>query len=50
MKKNETKWHKLSEIGYHGKPADTLTKKELQMAFLEVVHQLSNCDCSNKSI
>jgi len=33
----------LSDIAYHGKPVNTLTKKELQEAFLEIARQLYNC-------
>ena len=48
VKNNEIKLLKLSDVGYHGKPSDTLTKKELQLAFLEVVQQLCNCDYTQR--
>lgn len=31
---------KFTDIGYHGKPIESLTTKELQIAFLEVVQLL----------
>lgn len=47
MQKDGKKQLKLSDIGYHGKPVDSLTKKELQIAFLEVAQHLYNCAVSN---
>jgi hypothetical protein len=43
MQKDEKKQLKLSDIGYHGKPVDSLSKRELQIAFLEVAQHLYNC-------
>ena len=40
MNRNGRKKLKISDIGYHGKPIGSLTKKELQAALLEVVQHL----------
>jgi len=38
----------LKDIGYYGNPIDTLTKEELQKAFLEVVQLLNHYGSANE--
>lgn len=39
---------KLSDIGYFGRPIDTLTKKELQFACLDLAQRLYSCASTNE--
>ena len=48
MKKEHTKL-KLSDIGYYGKPVETLSMEELQSAFLDTARILYNCVLKNEN-
>ena len=48
MKKEHTKLT-LSDIGYYGKPVETLSMEEMQNAFLETAQILYNCVLNNEN-
>ena len=47
MLENDTKKICCSDIGYHGKPIDDLTREELLEAFLELAQTIVNCASTN---
>ena len=47
MQQSGTRKLKYSDIGYHGKPIDTLTREELLEAFLELAQTVVNCASTN---
>jgi hypothetical protein len=47
MSQSETKELSPSDIGYRGKPIETLTKEELMDAFLELSQLIYNCASTN---
>ena len=47
MQENDTKKICCSDIGYHGKPIDDLTREELLEAFLELAQTVVNCASTN---
>ena len=47
MRQSETKKLSFSDIGYRGKPIETLTKEELLGAFLELSQIIYNCASTN---
>ena len=38
---------KCSDVGYHGKPIDDLTREELLEAFLDLAQRVYNCASTN---
>ena len=47
MQQSKTKILRTSDIGYHGKPIETLSKEELLSAFVELTQLVYNCASSN---
>ena len=47
MKKDDTIKISCSDIGYHGKPIETLTREELLEAFLELAQTVLDCASTN---
>jgi hypothetical protein len=47
MQENDTNKICCSDIGYHGKPIDNLTKEELLEAFLELAQTVLSCAATN---
>jgi hypothetical protein len=43
MQQKETRKLTGADIGYHGKPADTLTRDELLNAFIELSQKVFDC-------
>ena len=41
--KNDKRKLRYSDIGYHGKPINTLTREELLEAFLELSQNVHDC-------
>jgi len=39
---------KCSDVGYHGKPIDDLTREKLLEAFLDLAQRVYNCASTNK--
>jgi hypothetical protein len=47
MKGNDMNKISCSDIGYHGKPIDDLSREELLEAFLELAQTVVNCASTN---
>jgi hypothetical protein len=47
MQPSKKKNLKSSDIGYHGKPIETLSREELLGAFVELTQLVYNCASSN---
>ena len=47
MLENDTEKICCSDIGYHGKPIDDLTREELLEAFLEIAQTVVECASTN---
>ena len=47
MQENDTKEICCSDIGYHGKPIDDLSREELLEAFLELAQTVVCCSSNN---
>lgn len=47
MQTNNTQKLSCSDIGYHGKPVDSLTREELLEAFLDVAQRVYDCSSTN---
>jgi hypothetical protein len=47
MKENDMNKISCSDIGYHGKPIDDLSREELLEAFLELAQTVVNCASTN---
>ena len=43
MQKSRNTKFKAADIGYHGKPLDTLSREELLEAFVELSQQVFEC-------
>jgi hypothetical protein len=47
MQQSECRTLNYSDIGYQGKPIDTLSREELLKAFLEMTQLVYNCASTN---